>query len=368
MRFAPVLIVLSLSIFYSSVSLADKVGITVDARKTVKATGGGDPRILASNTSIFRDDRLRANSSGNAQIRLIDGTKIVVGPNADVKIDDFVITGQTVSKLTVSATRGAFRFISGRSKSSAYSIRTPNGTIGVRGTAFDVTITPQGTNVALLRGAINACDRSGRCQLVRNRCDYVLIGRRGVKKDRLNSDSLRNRSKSLFPLLVNESNLNRQFRQRGSGCTVKNARLAPDRVPEQQPRNIFRALFSPRQPIENPNSPERRSPEPNSPELNSPEPNSPEPNSPGSNSSEPSNSDSSSPEPAAQSGGAPASAGVPNNPGNSNAVGNAGERFSGGSRGNSANAPGQSSDSPGRSGGTPGENRQARNQAERRNN
>ena len=137
MRFAPVLIVLSLSIFYSSVSLADKVGITVDARKTVKATGGGDPRILASNTSIFRDDRLRANSSGNAQIRLIDGTKIVVGPNADVKIDDFVITGQTVSKLTVSATRGAFRFISGRSKSSAYSIRTPNGTIGVRGTAFD---------------------------------------------------------------------------------------------------------------------------------------------------------------------------------------------------------------------------------------
>lgn len=358
MRFAPVLIVLSLSIFYSSVSLADKVGITVDARKTVKATGGGDPRILASNTSIFRDDRLRANSSGNAQIRLIDGTKIVVGPNADVKIDDFVITGQTVSKLTVSATRGAFRFISGRSKSSAYSIRTPNGTIGVRGTAFDVTITPQGTNVALLRGAINACDRSGRCQLVRNRCDYVLIGRRGVKKDRLNSDSLRNRSKSLFPLLVNESNLNRQFRQRGSGCTVKNARLAPDRAPEQQPRNIFRALFSPRQPTENPNSPERRSPEPNSPE----------PNSPGSNSSEPSNSVSSSPEPAAQSGGAPASAGVPNNPGNSNAVGNAGERFSGGSRGNSANAPGQSSDSPGRSGSTPGENRQARNQAERRNN
>ncbi|WP_460082020.1 FecR family protein [Roseibium sp. LAB1] len=348
MRFAPVFIVLLLSIVCSTASLADKVGITVDASKTVKATGGSDARILASMTSIFRNDRLRANSSGNAQIRLIDGTKIVVGPNADVKIDDFVITGQTVSKLTVSATRGAFRFISGRSKSSAYSIRTPNGTIGVRGTAFDVTITPQGTNVALLRGTIKACDRSGRCQIVRNRCDYVLIGRRGVKKDRVNSDSLRNRSKSLFPLLVNESNLNRQFRQRGSGCTVKNARLAPDRVPEQQPRNIFRALFSPRQPTINPNSPERSSPEPNSPE--------------------PSNSVSSSPEPAAQPGSAPASAGVPNNPGNGNAVGNAGEKFSNGSRGNSSSAPGQSSDSPGRSGSTPGENRQAGNRAERRNN
>lgn len=358
MRFAPVFIILLLSIVGSTASLADKVGTTVDASKTVKATGGSNSRILASKTSIFRNDRLRANSSGNAQIRLIDGTKIVVGPNADVKIDDFVITGQTVTKLTVSATRGAFRFISGRSKSSAYSIRTPNGTIGVRGTAFDVTITPQGTNVALLRGTIEACDRSGRCQIVRNRCDYVLIGRRGVKKDRLNSDSLRNRSKSLFPLLVNESNLNKQFRQSGSGCTVKNARLAPDRAPEQQPRNIFRALFSPRQPTINLNSPER-----NSPERSSPEPNNPEPNSP-----EPSNSVSNSPEPAAQPGSEPASAGVPNNPGNGNAVGNAGEKFSNGSRGNSSNAPGQSSDSPGRSGSSPGENRQAGNQAERRNN
>lgn len=342
MRFARVFLVFALSILCSTAALASKVGVTVDADKTVRATGGSDPRIVVSNTSIFANDRLRANASGNAQIRLIDGTKIVVGPNADVKIDDFVITGQTVSKLTVSATRGAFRFISGRSRSSAYSIRTPNGTIGVRGTAFDVTITPQGTNVALLRGSINACDRGGRCQIVRNRCDYVLIGQGSVTKDRLNSDALRARARSLFPLLVNEANLNNQFRQRGAGCTVRNARLVPDQTPVQQPTNVFRALFSPQQPAVNQNRPEPGNP--------SPDP-SPGPSEPPSAPDNP-----------------PASGGVPNNPGNGKAVGNAGEKFSSGSRGNSAHAHGQSGGLPGKSASAPGRNKQAgANRAQGRN-
>jgi FecR-like protein len=343
MRSGPVFLAIALTVVCSTAVLADKVGITVDADETVRATGGSAARIVISNTSIFRNDRLRANASGNAQIRLIDGTKIVVGPNADVKIDDFVINGQTVTKLTVSATRGAFRFISGRSKSSAYKIRTPNGTIGVRGTALDVTITRQGTNIALLRGSVRACDRGGRCQVIRNRCDYALIGRRGVKKDRLNSDALRTRSKSLFPLLVNESNLRNQFRQRAAGCTVKNARVSPDR---EQPVNIFRALFSPRQsPTQaNPGNPDPGSPgavtQPSDPPSNPGDPPSP-PSEPPSPPSEP-----------------PSTAGLPNNPGNGKSVGNSGERFSNGSRGNSANAPGQNNGSPGKSANAPGKNKQ----------
>jgi FecR-like protein len=339
MRSGRFFLAIALTFACSTSALADKVGITVDADETVRATGGSAARIVVTKTSIFRNDRLRANASGNAQIRLIDGTKIVVGPNADVKIDDFVISGQTVTKLTVSATRGAFRFISGRSKSAAYKIRTPNGTIGVRGTAFDVTITRQGTNIALLRGAIRACDRGGRCQVIRNRCDYALIGRRGVKKDRLNSDALRARSKSLFPLLVNETKLRNQFRQRAAGCTVKNAEAPSDR---DQPVNIFRALFNPQR------APTQANPVSNSPgPVTSP---SDPPSSPGDPPSPPSDPPSPPSEP-------PSTAGLPNNPGNGKAVGNSGERFSNGSRGNSANAPGQNGGSPGKSANAPGKNK-----------
>ncbi|MDN3720302.1 hypothetical protein QW131_16500 [Roseibium salinum] len=69
----------------------------------------------------------------------------------------------------------------------------------MRGTAFDVTITPQGTNIALLRGALTVCDRAQNCREVRNRCDYVLVGRGGVSQGRLNSDAVRGRTKNPLP-------------------------------------------------------------------------------------------------------------------------------------------------------------------------
>lgn len=295
MRLASVLTAISLSAAFSTTAIADKVGITVDAARTVRATGGSTPRTVLIDTSIFANDRLRADANGNAQIRLVDGTKIVVGPNADVKIDEFVYSGQTVEKLTVSATRGAFRFISGRSNHAAYNIKTPNSTIGVRGTAFDVTITGQGTNIALLRGALTVCDSAQDCREVRNRCDYVLVGRRGVTQDRLNSEAVRGRTRTLFPLLEDESGLQPQFRQFGAGCTVARTRVSPDRI-----------------------EPSRQSPAPVNAPQSPPEPVTPV-------------------EPPA----APPAAEVPNNPGNEREVGNAGERFNDGVRGNSADAPGR---------------------------
>ncbi|MCX2721652.1 FecR family protein [Roseibium salinum] len=288
MRLAPVAVAISLSAILSTAAVAGKVGVTVDAARTVKATGGASARTVRIHTDIFENDRLRADASGNAQIRLVDGTKIVVGPNADVKIDEFVYSSSSsVEKLTVSATRGAFRFISGSSGSAAYSIKTPNGTIGVRGTAFDVTITPQGTNIALLRGALTVCDRAQNCREVRNRCDYVLVGRGGVSQGRLNSDAVRGRTKTLFPLLEDETGLQPQFKQYSAGCTTVRTRNSPD--PVERPATV---------------------------PINAP---------PGLPAAEP----------------APAAANVPNNPGNGRAVGNAGEKFNDGARGNSVNAPGR---------------------------
>ncbi|WP_428686638.1 FecR family protein [Roseibium sp.] len=279
----------------STIALAEKVGTTVEATRTVRATGGGKPRLVLIDTDIFANDRLRANASGNAQIRLIDGTKIVVGPNADVKIDDFVFDqNKTVKRLTISATRGAFRFISGNSKHTAYKIKTPNGTIGVRGTAFDVTITNRGTNIALLRGAVNVCDRGQRCQEIKNRCDYALVNRRGVTRDRLNSEVLHTQAQALFPLLVNETRLRRPFKQYASGCTVRRAKLVPDKIVPARPAPV---------PISAPAAPDP--PEPSPPDASPPDP------------------------------------GVPNNPGNGQAVGNSGEKFNDGQRGNSTNAPGR---------------------------
>src|SRR5688572_18869022 len=108
---------------------AAPVGTTVDASTVVTGTGAGGNRTIVPNSPIFSDDRLKSNRTGNAQIILVDQTKIVVGPNAQIDVDDFVFSSERSFKsLTVKATVGTFRFISGRSPSTAYHIATPSGT------------------------------------------------------------------------------------------------------------------------------------------------------------------------------------------------------------------------------------------------
>jgi hypothetical protein len=63
----------------------------------------------------------------------------VVGPNSNLFVDSFVFNADnTASDVTVSAVKGFFRFISGRSPSETYSIRTRVMTIGTRGTILDI--------------------------------------------------------------------------------------------------------------------------------------------------------------------------------------------------------------------------------------
>ena len=108
----------------------EKVGDAVKINVTVTGAAGtmttGDP--------VHREELVRANASGVGQFQFHDGTKLAIGPNASVKIDRFVLgEGGKVKKLTIRATKGTFRWISGKSPSSAYTIVTPAGTLGVRG-------------------------------------------------------------------------------------------------------------------------------------------------------------------------------------------------------------------------------------------
>jgi hypothetical protein len=109
---------------------AERVGQAVKINVTVT----GDAGAIDTGDAVHRNERVRANASGLGQFEFRDGTKLAIGPNANVVIDKFVLgEGGTVKKLTIKATKGTFRFIAGRSSSKAYTIVTPAGTLGVRG-------------------------------------------------------------------------------------------------------------------------------------------------------------------------------------------------------------------------------------------
>ncbi len=109
-------------------------GTAIRVDPAVNASGVTGPRLLVLEGAVFMGDEIVANPNGLAQIRFIDNTRIVIGPNSRLRIDTFVFNPDyTARDVTITAVKGVFRFISGDSADGAYTIRTPSATIGVRG-------------------------------------------------------------------------------------------------------------------------------------------------------------------------------------------------------------------------------------------
>jgi hypothetical protein len=145
--------------------------------QSAQAQGGVGTRPLEVAGPVYMGDRLNTNRSGEAQIRFVDNTRLVVGPNARVTIDKFVFAGSTARSVTLSAVKGAFRFITGDSPKNVYLIRTPVMTIGVRGTGLDGFVeTGTGrTTIALYEGGAELCDALSQCIVAQAGCTIVVV-------------------------------------------------------------------------------------------------------------------------------------------------------------------------------------------------
>jgi hypothetical protein len=141
----------ALVLFATSTLAAERVGRTVEAKDTVSGEGAVGKRVIARADPIYRDERLRSNVTGMGQFELGDGSKLVLGRNASLVVDRYVASGGgTAKNVTLRLVSGSVRFLSGASDKKAYRINTPQGTIGVRGTAFDLTIRNGKTYLLLL--------------------------------------------------------------------------------------------------------------------------------------------------------------------------------------------------------------------------
>src|SRR5690606_42119301 len=90
-------------------------------------------------TTLFRSigDRVVTGPSGQVQILFSDRTELVVGPRSALLIEDYLLRNDgSAGKFAINALSGTFRFVTGGAPKDSYVIKTPTGTIGVRGTAF----------------------------------------------------------------------------------------------------------------------------------------------------------------------------------------------------------------------------------------
>ncbi|RUW38162.1 MULTISPECIES: FecR domain-containing protein [unclassified Mesorhizobium] len=215
---------------------AEAVGQAVVIKTAV--TGASGP--LEVKSPVHRDERISTSNSGLGQFVFLDGTKLAVGWGSSVVIDKYVFNDDnSVKKLTIRAAKGTFRWISGSSPSSAYQIVTPAGTIGVRGTAFDVHIAPNGkTAVVLLKGTARFCGGGG-CRELKRRCDCVVATPSGAMTDviKVNRSVLTTLGTSrALPFLTGNQQLSGSFGAIGGNCGLT-AAIQQEHTPRPQQRN-----------------------------------------------------------------------------------------------------------------------------------
>jgi len=89
---------------------------------------------LSAGSGVHASENVRTGSSGQADLRFLDNSNMTVGPGSSVRLDKFVYDpNKGTGGIAVEASRGAFRFVTGGQNKGSFSIKTPSGTLGIRG-------------------------------------------------------------------------------------------------------------------------------------------------------------------------------------------------------------------------------------------
>jgi len=111
----------------------EAVGKATSVRPQAEGSHGGN-RTLSGGSDVYSKETVRTGDSGQADLRFRDSSNLSVGPKSSVRIDKFVYDpNKSAGTVAVEATRGSFRFVTGSQGKGSYQVKTPYGTLGIRG-------------------------------------------------------------------------------------------------------------------------------------------------------------------------------------------------------------------------------------------
>lgn len=147
-------------------------GTALGVKPQAEADTAGKSRVLTVGADVFIGDKVNTGPAGQVQIKVSDKTELVVGPNSSLLIEDYLLRDdQSAGKFAINALSGTFRFATGGAPKDRYIIKTPTGTIGVRGTAFDFNVDTQETEVLVFHGVVRLCNLAGTCVTLDDGCE-----------------------------------------------------------------------------------------------------------------------------------------------------------------------------------------------------
>lgn len=132
----------------ASAQSAQRAGVAAAVQGDVQVQGPirTSSETVSAGMDLVLDDRLATGVDSRAQALLVDETTLTLGPESEVTIDRFVFDPDSgASEISAQFVKGAMRFVSGRIGRIApqnVNLRTPVGTLGIRGTIAFVADDP----------------------------------------------------------------------------------------------------------------------------------------------------------------------------------------------------------------------------------
>jgi hypothetical protein len=115
---------------HSPASNAEPIGKTT----SVKPDAQVNTQTLAPGSEVNTNDTVRTGNVGVVDLKFIDDSNLSVGPTSVVRLDKFVYDpNKGTGTVVFEASRGAFRFVTGSQNKGDYKVKTPYGTLGIRG-------------------------------------------------------------------------------------------------------------------------------------------------------------------------------------------------------------------------------------------
>jgi trimeric autotransporter adhesin len=126
---------LALAFVFVLQSTAANAQTRIGTANTVRPEASGSVAgTLSAGSGVHANETVRTGNAGQAGMRFLDESNLNVGPSSSVRLDKFVYDPNKGSgTLVIEGTRGAFRFSTGSQNKGDVKIKTPSGTLGIRG-------------------------------------------------------------------------------------------------------------------------------------------------------------------------------------------------------------------------------------------
>ncbi len=122
------------------------IGYVKTVRGQAFVVTAGKPVNAAVGTPVMTGSVIRTGTHASLGITFKDNTVMSFGPDTEMTVDQYVYAPNKGNlKLGASLAKGTLAYLSGaigKIKPEAVSVKTPTGTIGVRGTYFVVRVEP----------------------------------------------------------------------------------------------------------------------------------------------------------------------------------------------------------------------------------